>query len=264
MIILQDTNDSIEILLGGSVATNQLPYYAAWVDSTISDFKPGQSNGTSNNTSAVTVTASPVAATTRTLKYLSVYNADTTAVTLIVRFNDNTTTRVLCNIILQTGDRLEYTDTVGFRVITSTGVLKQGSSTIALNMFLHGSTNPADSTTYYIGSIPDIGAGTSNVAGRRVLSMVTGRVTQVGLNVFIGGTNGTGESSTLELYNHTAGTSVTLSTTFLYTGDSSTLFTLSSPLAVNAGDDLYIKWTTPTWVTNPTSLRQRFTTRTEL
>ena len=66
MIILQDTNDSVEILLGGAVTTNQLPFYAAWTDTTTSSFTPGQTNGTTNNASAVTVVSAPGASTTRT------------------------------------------------------------------------------------------------------------------------------------------------------------------------------------------------------
>jgi hypothetical protein len=264
MIILQDTNDSIEILLGSAVTTNNLPYYAAWADTTTSTFAPGQSNGTSNGVTAVTVVSSPGASTTRTLKFLSVYNADTVPATLTVRFNDNSTTRILTSVILQVGDRLEYTDTVGFRVTTSTGVLKTGTTTVALNMFVHGSTNPADSTTYYIGSITDLGAGTTNTAGRRVNSMATGRITQVGISIFIGGTNGSSETSTFELVNNTTSTATTITSTAVHTGDSAVNYTLATPLAVSTGDELYIRWTTPAWATNPTSVRQRFTTRCEL
>jgi len=264
MILLQDINDSIEILLGGVVTTNQLPFYTAWVDTDTTTFAPGQSNGASNSTSVVTVLSSPAAGLIRTLKYLSIYNADTVVATLTVRFNDNTTTRILTKVILQVGDRLEYTDTIGFRVITSTGVLKTGSTTVALNVFLHGTTNAADSSTYYIGSISDIGVTTLNSAGKRVSSMVAGRLTQVGVSIFIGGTNGTGEFSTFEIVNQTTAVSSTITNTAIHSGDSITTYTLATPLAVNVGDELYVKWTTPAWATNPTSVRQRFTTRTEL
>ena len=264
MIILQDTNDSVEILLGGAVTTNQLPFYTAWADTTTSTFTAGQSNGTSNGASAVTVVSSPGASTTRTLKFMSVYNADTVPATLTVRFNDNATTRILTSVILQTGDRLEYTDTIGFRVTTSAGVLKTGTTTVALNVFVHASVNPTDANTYYIGSVTDLGPGTTNTAGRRVNSMATGRITQVGISIFIGGTNGTGEFSTFDLINQTTGISTTITSTAVHSGDSAILYTLATPLTVSAGDELYIKWTCPTWATNPTSVRQRFTTRCEL
>jgi hypothetical protein len=264
MILLQDTNDSLEILLGGNVTTNQLPFYTASVDTNTTTFTPNQSNGTSNNTSVVTVLSSPAAGFIRTLKYLSIYNTDTVAATLTVQFNDNTTTRILTKVILQVGDRLEYTDTVGFRVTTSTGVLKTGSTTVALNVFLHGSTNAADNSTYYIGSIADIGVTTIDDAGKRVSSMVAGRLTQVGVTIFIGGTNGTGEFSTFEIVNETTAVSSIITTTAIHSTDSCIAYTLATPLAVNVGDELYVKWITPTWVTNPTAVRQRFTTRTEL
>jgi hypothetical protein len=32
---------------------------------------------------------------------------------------------------------------------------------------------------------------------------------------------------------------------------------LDTPVSISRGDKLYIKWTTPTWETNPTNLRSR-------
>jgi hypothetical protein len=43
----------------------------------------------------------------------------------------------------------------------------------------------------------------------------------------------------------------------LYIGAQNISYVLSTPLAVNEGDKVEIRWTTPVWVTNPTTVRQQ-------
>lgn len=112
MILLDATTKSLEILLAGAITTTQLPYTAHYVDITtatavVSSMAEG--DGTSNSTTAVTIVAAPGASTTRQVKYLSVYNADTVAATVTVRLNNNGTTRILVKTTLQVGETLEYT-----------------------------------------------------------------------------------------------------------------------------------------------------------
>ena len=52
-MILQNTTDSIQIKLASSITTNQLEFTSDWVDVTATNYSPGRSNGTSNNTTAV-------------------------------------------------------------------------------------------------------------------------------------------------------------------------------------------------------------------
>lgn len=126
MIIL--TNPTfLEFKLGGSTTSSQLPFYVAYVDSTSTTYNPIQSNGVSNNTTSVTLLNTPVLGTSRTLKYLSIHNEDSVSSQVIVQINDTSNTRILIDVALDSGDRLEYTDTVGFRCLTSTGEVKQGS-----------------------------------------------------------------------------------------------------------------------------------------
>ena len=82
MIILQDSNDSLEIILASAIATNQLPYYVSYVDSTNIDYTPAESNGLTNGVTAVPMVNSPSLTTTglvnkRTVKYISIHNNDT-------------------------------------------------------------------------------------------------------------------------------------------------------------------------------------------
>ena len=127
MIIL--TNPStLELVLGSSVTTSQLPYYIAYVDSTSTTHNPSQDTGVSNNTTIVTMLSTPVVATTRTIKYISIHNKDTTSKQIFIQINDTVNTRTLVDFTLDAGDRIEYTDTVGFRVISSLGEIKTVST----------------------------------------------------------------------------------------------------------------------------------------
>lgn len=120
MILLDTTNRSLEVILGGAVTTNQLPFVASYVDITTSAFTPATNTGATNNTTAVTLVAAPGASTQRQLKFLSVRNSDTAPATVTIRYNDNTTIRVLFIFTLAVGDSICYSDG-GWRVFDSSG-----------------------------------------------------------------------------------------------------------------------------------------------
>lgn len=135
MIILGSTQ-SLELVLGSSVTTNQLPYLVSYVESnlTFTTHIPVSANGTSNNTTIVTIVSAPAASTTRNIKSISVQNSDTTTKVVTISLNDTaTTTTVLTKVTLAAGDKLEYTDVNGWRVIDSTGALKQSSGVSSVN-----------------------------------------------------------------------------------------------------------------------------------
>ncbi len=99
MIIL--TNPStLELVLGSSVTTSQLPYYIAYVDSTSTTHNPLQGSGVSNDTTIVTMLSTPVVATTRTIKYISIHNKDTTSKQIFIQINDKAA-KVLEDFIIQ-------------------------------------------------------------------------------------------------------------------------------------------------------------------
>ena len=110
MLLLNATTKSLEIVLAGAITTSQLPYTAHYVDittATAAVSSMAESDGTSNSTTAVTVVAAPGASTTRQVKYLSVYNADTVAATVTIQINNNGTARKIAKITLQPGETLE-------------------------------------------------------------------------------------------------------------------------------------------------------------
>lgn len=112
MIILTPAR-SLEVLLAAGVATNELPIVASYVDVQTSDqavVAYGSADTISAGTAAVTAVFAPDDLTTRTVKSLSIYNADTTGATILVRLNNGVTTRTLIRQTIDTLGTLEYTD----------------------------------------------------------------------------------------------------------------------------------------------------------
>ena len=122
--------------------------------------------------------------------------------------------------------------------------------------FSHSSLNPADATTYYIGSnIVANSASTSSTALRRGYAPCTGFVYAGLINVQVSSTLGTTETATFTLNNVTQGTSVVLNSSVIYSAISNGFsFELGTPFAINVDDSLEIKMDMPTFVTNPTSV----------
>jgi len=144
-------------------------------------------------------------------------------------------------------------------------VIIVGASSVTLTpsglttvLFGHDSVSPADSTTYYIGGQFNLGPITSPNDGRRLISQITGLITQVSISRIIGGTLGTNELNTFTINNVTQSTSSTITTTETFDSSSSlNNYVLASPLSVVNGDKIQIEWTTPIFATNPTTVRQQ-------
>src|SRR5882724_997661 len=108
MIILDTTTRSLQFVLLSAVSVNQLQFSASYVDITTTGFTPATNTGVSNNTTAVTLAASPAAATQRQIKNVSIFNADTVAATVIVKYNDNGTLRIMMQALLQPNETLQF------------------------------------------------------------------------------------------------------------------------------------------------------------
>lgn len=110
--------------------------------------------------------------------------------------------------------------------------------------------NPLDATTYYFAGRFSVVPSTS-IANMRVYVPAAGIVRAAYVN--FKGTTGSNEQSTVSLRKND-----TTDTTIVSTLDLSTLpaFVNNTSLNVSvaAGDYLTIKWVTPTWATNPTSI----------
>ena len=116
MIVLTETTDNLQIVLGGAVTTNQLPCVACWRDITTTAYTPGRTVVNTNSTSDVNAVPAPGASTQRVVDFLSVYNADTVNATVTVKLDANGTEYVLYRATLVTGGRLEYSNEAGWTV----------------------------------------------------------------------------------------------------------------------------------------------------
>lgn len=134
MIILTNTTDKIQVKLGSSVTTNQLRCFASYRDTTSSDITPKRNALNTNNTTYVDLVGSPAASTQRIVDYLSVYNSDTTNEVVTISFNDNGTIYELFVTTLGVGEKIEFQEGQGFKVLSNAGSVKtsinQGSNTI--------------------------------------------------------------------------------------------------------------------------------------
>lgn len=135
MIVLTATTDKIQAVLGGAVTANQLQCFSSWRDITTSTYTPGRTLVNTNNTTDVDIVGAPGSSTQRVVDHISIYNPDTAAATVTVKFDANGTEYILEKVQLQTLEKLEYTNDGGWRVITNLGSIKtsinQGQSPIS-------------------------------------------------------------------------------------------------------------------------------------
>jgi hypothetical protein len=138
MVILDATTKLIEAVLDAAPAANQLHFVASWADMDATTFTPGATSGLTSSTTPVTVVAAPASATQRQVKFLSIFNADTSNATVTIRLDTAGTDRTLWRGTLAPGEAVQFVDRQGFTVLDSAGVAKQ---TTAFN--LAGLTPPA-------------------------------------------------------------------------------------------------------------------------
>jgi hypothetical protein len=88
---------SIEVVLGGAVATNQSPITVDYVEFTATTTTPVLNDFLTNSTTAVTVLAAPSGTDTRKINNLTIYNADTASILVTVQFNQSSTIYTVIN-----------------------------------------------------------------------------------------------------------------------------------------------------------------------
>jgi hypothetical protein len=124
MMILDATTKSLQVKLSGAITTNQLPFSSSYVDVTSGASTPGEQDGTSNNTAAVTTVSAPAASAERLIKSFIMQNADTAAATVTVIYNNNSTLRNILVVTLAVGDQLIYEDGEGWTCLDKNGNVK--------------------------------------------------------------------------------------------------------------------------------------------
>lgn len=125
-MILDSTSKSLEIVLSGTVATNQLPVSVEYVDMTTTATTGATQLATTNGATAVTIASAPAASTQRRILGVSIYNADTASATVTVRTKDTSTLYPHVKIAVPVGYTLQYTDTAGWTLLSTAGSLQMG------------------------------------------------------------------------------------------------------------------------------------------
>lgn len=116
MIVLTETTDNLQVVLGGAVTTNQLQCVSSWRDITTTAYTPGRTVVSSNNTTDVNIVAAPASSTQRVVDLLSVYNADTADATVTIKLDANGTEYILWKDVLSPGNTVRFIEGAGFNV----------------------------------------------------------------------------------------------------------------------------------------------------
>jgi hypothetical protein len=135
MIVLTETTDNLQAVLGGSVTTNQLNCFTTWRDITTSEYTPGRTVVNTNNTTDVNIVPAPTSSTKRIVDTITIYNKDTVSATVTIKFDANGTEYILFKATLAASEIIEYTDGAGFKVFSNAGSIKnsinQGNNTVS-------------------------------------------------------------------------------------------------------------------------------------
>ena len=113
--------------------------------------------------------------------------------------------------------------------------------------------SPVDATTYYGGDRPSLST-TTTAAISRLYTPFAGTITRCDVFVANDGTLGSGETSTLSIRLNNS-TDTTVSSAITTNATANIFRNTSLSIAVDTTDYIEFKWVTPTWATNPTSVR---------
>jgi len=118
MIILKDTNSSLEVVSTGGV--DGLKYSIEWVDITQSSFSPNSSEGNITSATTTTVVSAPSSLTQRQIKKISIINvhASVTQTVQIQKDISGTNFPITTVYSLAPGEALNYEDGAGWSVAT--------------------------------------------------------------------------------------------------------------------------------------------------
>lgn len=135
MIVLTETTDNLQLVLSGAPASQQPRAMSCWRDINTTDYTPGRTLINANSSTDVNIVPAPSSGFRRVVDFISIFNQDTASVTATVKLDANGTEFNLVTVTLAPGERLEYADGVGFRVLNTTGAAKtalnQGASPTA-------------------------------------------------------------------------------------------------------------------------------------
>jgi hypothetical protein len=132
-LVLDATTISIQVAMSGAAATTNPTFVATYADNAGSGITEGATDGSLNGSTDVSVVPAPSGSNRRVVKDITIYNGDTAAVTLFVKYDNNATQRTIAKVTLAVGDTWT-TD----GVFDSNGNLKTIIGAVSLNTQVSG------------------------------------------------------------------------------------------------------------------------------
>lgn len=158
-LVLDTTTKTIKVAMSGAAATSNPEFTVAYADSTSSSLTEGALDGALNGTSDVTVVSAPASSTRRVIKWITIENKDTAAVTLTVKYDNNGTQRIIANVTLAVGDTWTTDGTFSNTGALKTALSGVGTGTVT-SVALSGGT-----TGLTVSGSPITTSGTITLAG---------------------------------------------------------------------------------------------------
>lgn len=112
---LTTTNDKIQVVLGGAVATNQLQCLTTYKVYTTTTTTDGKVAVNTNNTTDVDLAGPPGSGETYDIQNINVYNKDTAAATVTIKLDVSATETILYKGIVGVGDVISWTAEGGWK-----------------------------------------------------------------------------------------------------------------------------------------------------
>jgi len=108
------TDQTIEAVSDATATTTEPTVVVDYVDITTTAFTPGASLTDLNGTTGVTIVSAPASSTTRQVKGINIFNADTVVHEIAVMHDDNGTSRTLIQTTMQPNETLVWTPELGW------------------------------------------------------------------------------------------------------------------------------------------------------
>lgn len=157
-LVLDGTAISIQVAMSTSAATTNPTFVATYADNAGSGITEGATDGALNGSTDVSVVPAPTGSNRRVVKDITIYNGDTAAVTLFVKYDNNATQRTLAKVTLAVGDTWT-TD----GVFDSSGNLKTVIGAVSLATQVTG-TLPVGNGGIGVGTLTGIAKGNGTSA----------------------------------------------------------------------------------------------------
>jgi hypothetical protein len=126
-LVLDGTAISIQVAMSTSAATTNPTFVSTYADNAGSGITEGATDGVLNGSTDVTVVPAPTGTNRRVVKDITIYNGDTAAVTIFIKYDNNATQRTITKVTLAVGDTWTTDGT-----FDTNGNLKQTLGTISL------------------------------------------------------------------------------------------------------------------------------------